>query len=264
MSGREAIAAAFDRFAAPGGYARACRFLAVDGDRWLEIRDYTAALGAAIATARERSLGVPLVGVDLACGEYAWLARHFRGEFRRLYLLDQSEDARRGAEPLLDDRTTFVLGDGAATLPTLAEVDFVYGGFSFYRPFVAGMRAALGPTGSFFVMVPVDGDDLRWREQVSGRSIAARAREIEEIEIDLRRDFEVTTERRTFHWTFTEVEVAELVAASAVVCFGWDLLTPPRREQLEAIGRSLEDRAVGGQLALTQQAVIWRGQRVPT
>jgi hypothetical protein len=114
-------------------------------------------------------------------------------------------------------------------------------------------------------MVPVDGDDLRWREQVSGRMLVERAREIREIESDLHRGFEVETERRTFHWTFDEPEIPKLVAASAVVCFGWRDLRYQRLDNLNRIGWSLMDRVDDdGSFTLSQEALVWLGKRRAT
>lgn len=258
---QDAVAAAFGRFATPAGYARACRVLAFDSNRWTEFDEYANALGAAVADARARTADRRPVGVDLACGEYAWLARHFRSEFSRLYLLDQSEAAMVETEALRGQNTQFVLGDAAITLKTLPEVDFVYGGFSFYRSFVPGISACLASTGSFFVMVPVNGDDLRWREMVSGRTVAARALELKAIEEDLRREFTLTTQHQSYHWGFAEAETATVVAAIAAVCFGWDRLTPQRRRHLEMIRASLVERVDNGTFTLAQDVVLWHGHR---
>lgn len=258
---RDAVAVAFERFATPAGYTRACRVLAFDRNRWTEFEEYANALGAAVTDAGARTPGRRPVGVDLACGEYAWLARHYSSEFSRLYLLDQSESAMVGTEALREENTQFVLGDAAITLMSLPEVDFVYGGFSFYRSFVPGVTACLASTGSFFVMVPVDGDDLRWREMVSGRTVAARGLELKAIEADLRREFTVTTQHQSYHWVFAEAEIATVVAAIAAVCFGWDRLTPQRGKDLEVIRASLAERVANGRFTLTQDVVLWHGHR---
>jgi len=264
MNGLDAVVGEFERFATPNGYTHACRFLAFDSDRWVEFDQYADELRAAIAQAKNRTASGDLVGVDLACGEYAWLPRHFRSEFSLIYLLDQSEAVLAETEPVRDQNTPFILGDAAKTLWSLSGVDFVYGGFSFYRPFVDGVAACLSPTGSFFVMVPADGDDLRWRETATGRTLAERGHELAEIETSLRTGFEVTTEHRTHHWEFAETEIATVVAAVAIVCFGWDQLTPQRKGELAVIQRSLTDRVSEGRFSLTQNATIWRGHRRTT
>ena len=260
MRPADAIESAFEGFMSDDGYSRACRFLATDCDRWVEFDEYREAIRGAVLAARERLGGAALVGADLACGEYAWLARQFREEFHELYLLDRSVAARDATKSLQGDGVHFFLGDASEILPQLPGVDFVYAGFSFYREFVSALKAALEPSGSFFVMVPVDGDDLRWREQVSGRTLADRALELLAIESELRRHFTVSSDERSFHWVFAESEIPRLVAASAVVCFGWDRLSTGRIDDLTDIVRSLVDRVDGGAVTLSQKAVLWHGR----
>jgi len=261
MSDLAAVFDEFTRFATPLGYTEACRFLAFDDGRWTEFDDYLDLLRQALSEARARTVGDGLIGVDLACGEYAWLARHFRDEFRLLHLLDMSEAAMAATKSLCDANTRFVLGDASVTLTSLSGVDFLYAGFSFYRPFVRGVANCLSATGSFLVMVPIDGDDLRWRERFCGRTVAERGRELAQVEEELRVDFELVSDRYTFHWRFAEDEVPTVVAAMAAVCFGWEGLTPQRMNDLDTVRRSLVGRVSEGDFVLSQEAQVWRGRR---
>jgi hypothetical protein len=203
-----------------------------------------------------------LTVVDLCCGEYAWLPRHFADRCSVIYAIDKEPHATRAASQLSANVKEMV-GEGLEQLMQLAthKTDFIYCGFNMYEHFVPGVRLALREQGSFFLMKPITGDDIQLRGMFTGHSMNERRSEVNRISAKLGMFSDLDYSVEHYSWSFNTASLDHLLAALSIVCFGGEIgrKKPLDEPDYERGIHFLENRTENNTTVLRQEIAIWRG-----
>ena len=162
----------FNSYSTTEGYYQACRLLAFNSN-WDEIAEYRCLLEKTIKSAIFKKTTDNISAIDLCCGEYSWLARHFDSQFNIIYCLDREILALESARNL-SKKSRLLHGEASHTLHQVNNIDFLYCGFNFYKSFLPGLKNSLKKGGLFFIMKPYAGDDIFLRNLIEPNYINNR------------------------------------------------------------------------------------------